>query len=255
MARISTTDLGSPFYPPLVFSVFMNRQLLLDVLATPAASLSNYIDGPNGEALAALRVLAPGRAIYLWGPAGCGRSHLLRALSARPDAVYLDAQSGVEPLCSLAQTEASHAMPKLLAIDDVHRMHPLQQAGVFALYNRWRESAATDGAFALAVSGNRAPLAMPLREDLRTRLGWDLVFRLDPLSDADKLAALKTQAASRGLQLAPEIFKWMLTHYARDIRKQTALLDALDRYSLATGRAITLPLLRTMLLDPESLPL
>ena len=72
---------------------------------------------------------------------------------------------------------------------------------------------------------------MPLREDLRTRLGWDLVFRLDPLSDADKLAALSAQAAERGMHLAPEIINWMLTHHERDIRKLAALIDALDRYS------------------------
>ncbi|CFP23658.1 DnaA regulatory inactivator Hda [Bordetella pertussis] len=110
-----------------------------------------------------------------------------------------------------------------MAVDDVHRMDDARQAGLFALYNRWRE-----------------------------RLGWDLVFRLDPLSDADKLAALTAQAAERGLQLAPEVINWMLTHHERDIRKLAALLDALDRYSLATGRPITIPLLRAMLADPHS---
>jgi DnaA family protein len=90
---------------------------------------------------------------------------------------------------------------------------------------------------------------MPLREDLRTRLGWDLVCRLDLLPDTDKLAALSTQAAERGLHLAPEILNWMLTHYERDMRHLAALIDALDRYSLATRRPLTLPLLRTMLAD------
>ena len=61
----------------------MNRQLLLDVLPAPAPSLNNYIAGPNGEALAAVRALNPGRALYIWGAAGCGRTHLLRALTAR----------------------------------------------------------------------------------------------------------------------------------------------------------------------------
>jgi len=216
----------------------MNRQLLLDVLPAPAPSLNNYIAGPNGEALAAVRALAPGRALYIWGAAGCGRSHLLRAHMLR----------------RLAEADSKSPMPKFVAVDDVHRMDDSRQAALFALYNRWRESAATGRAFALALAGDRAPLSMPLREDLRTRLGWDLVFRLDPLSDADKLAALSAKAAERGMQLAPEIINWMLTHHERDIRKLTALLDALDRYSLATGRPITLPLLRAMLADPDSQP-
>ena len=42
----------------------MNRQLLLDVLPAPAPSLNNYIAGPNGEALAAVRALNPGPVSY-----------------------------------------------------------------------------------------------------------------------------------------------------------------------------------------------
>ncbi|AOB28209.1 MULTISPECIES: DnaA regulatory inactivator Hda [Bordetella] len=230
----------------------MNRQLLLDVLPAPAPTLNNYIAGPNGQALAAAHALTAGRAIYLWGPAGCGRTHLLRGLSARPEAIYIDAARAAQSLRELAEADSTAPMPRLVAVDDVHRMDDARQAGLFALYNRWRESAATGRAFALAVSGDRAPMSLPLREDLRTRLGWDLVFRLDPLSDADKLAALAAQAAERGLQLAPEVINWMLTHHERDIRKLAALLDALDRYSLATGRPITIPLLRAMLADPHS---
>jgi len=230
----------------------MNRQLLLDVLPAPAPTLQNYIAGANGEALAAARALAAGRALYLWGAAGCGRSHLLRGLAAGDGAVYIDARQDAGALRRLADANSAEPMPRVVAVDDVHRMDEARQAGLFALYNRWRECAATSRAFALAVAGDRAPLSMPLREDLRTRLGWDLVFRLEPLSDADKLAALAAQAAERGLQLAPEVIQWMLTHRERDIRKLAALLDALDRYSLATGRPITIPLLRAMLADPES---
>jgi len=230
----------------------MNRQLLLDVLPAPAPTLQNYIAGPNGEALAAARALAPGRALYLWGAAGCGRSHLLRGLAAGPGAMYIDAAQDAQSLRRLADADSSAPVPTVVAVDDVHRMDGARQAGLFALYNRWRECAATSRAFALAVAGDRAPLSMPLREDLRTRLGWDLVFRLEPLSDADKRAALAAQAAERGLQLAPEVIQWMLTHRERDIRKLVALLDALDRYSLATGRPITIPLLRAMLADPDT---
>lgn len=230
----------------------MNRQLLLDVLPAPAPTLQNYIAGPNGEALAAARALAPGRALYLWGAAGCGRSHLLKGLANAPDAVYIDIHQNARTLRQLANADSVAAMPRIIAVDDVQDMSEARQAGLFALYNRWRECAATSRAFALAVAGDRAPRTLPLREDLRTRLGWDLVFRLDPLSDADKVAALSAQATARGLQIAPEVIQWMLTHRERDIRKLAMLLDALDRYSLATGRPITIPLLRAMLADPNT---
>jgi DnaA family protein len=232
----------------------MNRQLLLDVVPANPPRFDNYIAGANAEALAALAALAPGRAVYLWGPAGCGRSHLLRAAADAASGVYIGAGENAARLRDYAEGEVPQILPALIAVDDVHTLNTDQQAALFALYNRWRESAATGHAFALALAGDRAPLALPLREDLRTRLGWDLVIRLDPLSDADKLSALAAQAAARGLQLGPEVISWMLTHYERDIRSLSALLEALDRYSLATRRPITIPLLRTMLADPHSQP-
>jgi len=227
----------------------MSRQLLLDVLTPPAATLENFLPGPNAAALAAACALAPGRAVYFWGQAGCGRTHLLRALADRHSR-YLCAGQCATGLLALAQG-SSAALPRLIAVDDVHRMDAIEQAALFALYNRWRECATTDQAFALALAGDCAPLAARLREDLRTRLGWDVVCRLEPLSDADKRAALQSQAAARGLVLAADVLNWILTRCSRDMRALTGLLDALDRYSLTEQRPITTALLRTMLNDPD----
>lgn len=219
-------------------------QLVLDILAAPEPTLDNFVPGPNSQALDCLRHLAPGRAVYLWGPAGSGRSHLLRAtVGMTPGAMLIDAGTDMGRLQRLLEG----TLPPLVAIDDIQQLDDMRQSIVFALYNRWRESAATSHAASLVIAGDRAPLQMPLREDLRTRLGWDLVFRLELLADADKLAALRAHAASRALDVTPELFDWLLTRYARDMRRLTALLDALDRYSLATKRPITLPLLKTML--------
>lgn len=221
-------------------------QLVLDILPAPEPTLDNFVAGPNTEVVDALRHLGAGRAIYLWGPAGCGRTHLVRAMVGKtPGALRIDAAASQQTLLRLVEAR----LPPLVAIDDIQELDAARQASVFALYNRWRESAATSRATTLVVTGDRAPLQMPLREDLRTRLGWDLVFRLELLADADKLAALRAHAASRALEVTPELFDWLLTRYARDIRRLTALLDALDRYSLATKRPITLPLLKTMLAE------
>ena len=62
------------------------------------------------------------------------------------------------------------------------------------------------------------------------------------------------RAAEHGLQLSDEVLNWVLTHYARDMGKLTALLDALDRYSMEKQRAITLPLLRELLAGAASTP-
>ena len=228
----------------------MAQQLILDLLPRSAPTLENFVAGENGAALDALRHWEPGRAIYLWGAPGVGRSHLLQAVSTRPDALYHGPGSSPAIIKNIATGEL--LQHKLIAIDNVELLDDDGQAALFALYNRWREVAAARHGFALILAGDRAPMAMPVREDLRTRLGWDLVFRLELLSDQDRAEALKARAAERGLLLSPEVISWVLTHYARDMGRLTSLIDALDRYSLEKHRAITLPLLKDLLASSQT---
>jgi DnaA family protein len=235
----------------------MNQQLILDLLPPSPPSLENFVAGQNAAALDALAHCSPGRAIYLWGAPGAGRTHLLRARGGAPGSLY--AGPGEQAGQLMAVATADTPPYRLVAIDNIELMDDAGQAALFALYNRWREVASTQEAFALVLAGDRAPLAMPLREDLRTRLGWDLVYRLELLSDDERAQALETRAAERGLRLAPEVVSWILTHYSRDMRLLSALLDALDRYSIEKKRAITLPLLKDLLASgrpaPEGEPL
>jgi DnaA family protein len=223
----------------------MTQQLILDLLSATTPTLENFVVGKNQAILDALQRRQPGRAIYLWGAQGAGRTHLLRALGATPRALYFGVPDQADVLKGIAMGDSIAI--DLVAIDDVGRLNERAQSAVFALYNRWREVSSTRQAFILLLAGDQAPLAMPLREDLRTRLGWDLVFRLEPLSDQDLAFAFETRASEKGLKLSPEITNWVLTHYARDMGRLGALLDALDRYSLEKHRAITLPLLKDLL--------
>jgi len=219
------------------------QQLLLNLRDDVPPSLDNFIVGANTQALHALRTCPAGRALYLWGPPGVGRSHLLRAAATGSRAQYVHASASAAALRRLVNDDTFGCV----AIDDVHLLNDAAQAALFDLYNRWREAAATPKAFCLIAAGDRAPPVLPVREDLRTRLGWDLTFRLQALSDQDRAQALRTRAAQRGLELAPDILQWLLTHHSRDMRRLCALIDALDHYSLQTLRPVTLPLLKTVL--------
>jgi len=226
------------------------QQLLLNLQDDATPSLDNFVVGANAQAVQALRACTPGRALYLWGPPGVGRSHLLRALGTRPRAHYSNAGMPATALQRLATDETQAYI--CVAVDEVERLGMAAQAALFALYNHWRAVAATRQAFFLVVAGDRAPRAMSLREDLRTRLGWDLVFRLEPLSDQDRIQALQARVAQRALSLPVEVLQWLLTYYSRDMRHLSAVVDALDRYSLQTLRPITLPLLKTVLRRPDT---
>lgn len=219
------------------------RQLALELAAPATPSLDNFIAGRNGELLAAVRTLAAGgsgeRFIYFWGPAGCGKSHLITAAAGALNA----AGRPIACIGSEAQLlAADEETPAGLAIDDVHLLSAAGQAELFKRYNRVRERAGV-----LLASGNAPPAGLELRADLVTRLSWGLVYKLYPLSDGEKAAALAEHARSRGLPVSREVIDYVLTRQRRDLPHLMALLDALDRYSLENKRAITVPLVRELL--------
>lgn len=239
----------------------MQRQLTLDLGTPPPSTFDNFHTGANAELVARLRgldaALAAGvdpkadRTFYVWGEPGNGRSHLLRSLAfeAPPGHVrYLGPQSGLAAFTFDPRVT-------IYAVDDCDSLSGAQQIALFNLFNEVRSHPAT----ALVATGNAPPMGLAVREDLRTRLGWGLVFHLAPLSDAGKAAVLKQAARERGINLADDVPSYLLTHFRRDMPSLMRLLDALDRFSLEQKRAVTLPLLRTMLakgegpLSPEAL--
>ncbi len=210
------------------------RQLLLDFTQAPAPTFANFVPGGNAEPAHALEEAARGRAgervIYVWGETGAGKTHLLKAFAAAaPGARYV---AGAE----LAPGDAMG----VLALDDVERLSEPLQVELFNAFNA--------GAFArLVVAASAAPRDVALRRDLATRLATGLTYRVLALTDDEKRAALAAHARARGFRLSEEVSAYLLTHARRDMGSLVAALDSLDRYSLETGRAITVPLLKAAL--------
>jgi DnaA family protein len=223
------------------------KQLLLDWGATPPQSLDNFVVGKNAELLALLADLATQHStsispqmITIWGHAGSGKSHLLQALHTATNGLLLTPKHTVGEFVY----SADQAM---YLLDDCDLLSEEHQIAAFALYNQVREAGGSWFA-----SANQAPAQLKLREDLRTRLGWGLIYELHGLSDEEKLDALSKSAESRGLSLSHGVLPYLLTHFRRDMPSLSAMLDALDRYSLETQRPITLPLLRELLQSGEA---
>lgn len=214
------------------------RQLALDLLEPAPPTLENFVAGANSECSARLRAIARGdrsqRFVYLWGLPGCGRTHLLAALAGDTAEIRPDA-----PI----ERFAYDPLRELYAVDDAHLLDDVRQQALFHLFNQVQ---ANPGA-ALVCAGDRPPLGLSLREDLRTRLGAGLVFELRPLSDEDKARALHAAAAARGVSVSDDVVPWLLTHHSRELRSLVALLDALDRHALERKRPITLALVRELL--------
>ena len=95
---------------------------------------------------------------------------------------------------------------------------------------------------------------LPLRDDLRSRLGWGHVHAVQALSEAQTRAVLRREADRRGVALGDEVLDYLLSRFARDLGHLMPLLDRLDEYALAHARALTVPLLRQMLAESPVCP-
>ena len=222
----------------------MMKQIALDIGLARAPTLSSFCPGPNEAALAHLRLWAgsPTRSpvpTYLWGAGGSGKTHLLKAVaeSLREQgaaAGWLDASVHEPP-------EFDERWAEVL-FDDVQLYTAVQQHAAF----NWFVNAQALQRGVLA-AGSLPPADLKLREDLRTRLGWGHVFGLQVLSEPERRAVLRQAADARGVFLGDEVMDFMLTRFSRDLGSLMQLLEQLDGYALQTKRAITVPLLKSML--------
>ena len=241
------------------------RQFALDLSHIPKASLANYLPSKDLALISALQNLCKAwqenpinqasnplnhRWIYWWGPEGSGRTHLLEAMtnaaqSAGMEYFSLNPREPIswvrleEKMSALAQSDA----PSVIAVDDVDALDERLVGALFRVLNGVQASKNIH----IFMAGKAAPANLELREDLRTRLGWGLVFQTQLLDDGEKIQALEQAAKARGLVLSSEVLPWLLNRFYRDMPNLMALIDALDAYSLETKRAVTLPLVRELL--------
>ncbi|MBK6601796.1 MAG: DnaA regulatory inactivator Hda [Betaproteobacteria bacterium] len=224
----------------------MTEQLILELAGPAPATFDNFVAGRNAELVAALRAVAAGGAgdtgFLLWGAPGAGKSHLLRAVVAAVRARGAQAALFDTPGALAAADPDLLGRHALVAVDNVETAGADAQARLFTLFNVLRAAGGR-----LVVASAVSPAALPLRADLRSRLGWGAVQEVLPLDDAGKPAALIAWARQRGFGLSDEVIAYLLAHGRRDMTTLLATLEALDRKSLAAKRPITLPLLRAWL--------
>jgi len=224
------------------------KQIALDIGLSTDPSLSNFFAGPNQAALQHVQLWVSNDKrspvpTYLWGDSGSGKTHLLRAAAA----ALREQQCAVGWLdASQSEPPAFHPDWRVVLFDDVHLYTAVQQQAAFNWFVN--ATAPSDGQqrWVLA-AGNVPPSDLRLREDLRTRLAWGHVFQLQVLNEAQRRAVLRQQADARGIFLSDEVMDFMLTRFSRDLGSLVQLLDQLDGYALQTQRAVTVPLLKSML--------
>ena len=225
------------------------QQLPLPVRLRDEATLDSFLATPANRALiGSIRAQAEddGEAIiYIYGPAGSGKSHLLQASChlAGGAAQYLPLGELVEygPEDVLQGIDALD----LVCLDDVHLVlgHPDWERALFNLCNRARQRGC-----GLLVAGSAAPRVLEVGlPDLRSRLSWGIVYQLAQPDDEEKIAILQFRAAQRGLFLAREVAVYIMGRSTRDMDGLLGLLERLDKASLVEQRALSIPFVKGVL--------
>ena len=232
---MSVSGGGGPAVPQLPLALRYPPDQRLDTYVTAEPGIVGLVRGA---------ATVGGEWVYLAGPAGVGKSHLLLAACAEAEgagrrAAYLPLAAATGRLRdALLALEGND----LLALDGLERIagHREDEVALFDAHNRARAAGTT---VLYAARGNPDELGLVL-PDLRSRLQQCTRIVLAPLDDAGRREVLRQRAQRRGLVLDEAALEWLLKRVDRDLGGLTGMLDRLDRASLAAKRRVTVPFLR-----------
>ena len=214
--------------------ISLNSKMLLDNFIGNS-ELLNYINSLsyNNEA----------SEIYVYGEEGLGKTHLLqgtiiRALNDGKNAIYI-ACNGSFPEHILDSVDEF----KLISIDNINFINNTNQDLFFDFYNRARQSKN----ITIVVSGNCLPSNLNIMKDMKTRLSLAVVFKLDILDDDSTMVVLNNQMSERNLTIDSKVYKYLFKNYSRDLKVLLSVINDLDKLSLQSKQAISIPFVKKTL--------
>lgn len=203
-----------------------HEQMGLDFVEPEVMTLDNFVVGENAQLMSALRLCQQGigpQFLYLWGPQGCGKTHLIQSLAGQSD--------------SRVPSFKDKAM--LYAVDDVDLLNETEAEELFILMNAVRAHPTAR----LVCTGAKPSQELIIREDIRSRLRWGLTFEIHYLDDLSTRNEFVRLAKTRGIDVTEEMEHWIQVHCPRDIQSLRQLLDNLDRYAIEKKRRVNVALM------------
>jgi len=180
--------------------------------------------------------------IYVYGAQGFGKTHVLqgavlKALSDNQNAIYIDCNDSLPEhiLDSIDQLN-------LISLDNVDVIKNDNQDFFFDLYNRARQAKVS-----ILVSGSNMPTDLSVMKDLKTRLSLAAVYKLEELKDELTMSVLNNQMSERNLTIDSKVYEYLFKYYSRDVKILLSAMGQLDRASLQSKKAISIPFVKKML--------
>ena len=170
----------------------------------------------------------------LYGPAGCGKSHLSHVWQHKSGAERLEPEKDI-----------SLAAATCLIIEDVEAIigNVDLQEKLFHLYNRQKEM----GGFILLTARQHPKYWSLELPDLRSRMLASMILEIGPPDDELLAAVIVKQFMDRQINIPIEVVTFLIPRIERSFAAARDVVAEIDRLALARKRKITVPLIRELL--------
>lgn len=211
------------------------RQIPIPFEHRPALQRDDYLVTPaNAEAVAWIDRWPdwPAPLLAVWGPEGCGKSHLAQVFLARTGGRLVTVPDAGAVVAGQAYV-----------MEDLDRAPSLDEEALFHLFNALKSAEGR-----ILVTARTAPSRWDVRlADLASRLKGSPAVEITAPDDALLAALLVKHFSDRQLRVDAEVVAYMVPRMNRTFQAAADLVAAIDAEALARKRAVTVPLVRKVL--------
>ena len=211
---------------------------------------TSFIEGENQDLLDFLNTMTKKKkndCLYIWGSQGTGKTHLLQAACKQAD--DMNSQVTYIPLKQYEEfdSEIFNGLGKLdlICVDALEFIsgNLEWQQRLTLLYNEIR-----DNNNSIIISSTSSPKNIKIElDDLKSRLVWGQVYKINPPNDELKIEILKRKASERSFELSKSVAEFLIRRTDRDLNSLIKILDVIDHSSLAAKRKVTIPFVKKLI--------